>query len=646
MVPIPERVTPQRQRRHITQSGFFRSEPPQRPRITYGRKDTKLLSLTANQFRPDTYAIPSDDENGLAASDALLQAAEREGGSDDDPELSDAERPELHILQINDNPRAVTPIRRQPGARESRAKQLTTATSEKPAPQTKARVPSKKSSKGKLSTPARRLPAKELFLVTSPVNYAQDVQPASTYHGVQSHDPINDRSSSQRKRSISPIGLDDGEIPRRASKAPLTAIRKRLQTPKSRHKSLKRRTAERSSWSRNVEEPKGRDGFEKAELAIPLHMKVQRRRKPKAPLVLGFGALQLKSGPLPEVEFEPSAAELKMETQQGGEGVAFPDNEGNGLVAPTTDSTQRSRQRVSFSDRVREDLIRAQLSSISAPERVPSESEESDADDDEEGGAEDEDGSVWQEDGSAVGDNEDAENQQLDKQEQASLGVSLDFRRASIPGRVPSGSFRRRRALIEVNEAIVEVPDTARDHEQMEYTLQRQEEPAILNSGRSRQHRPRSILKHSTQLVTNSTIRPEETAANTRRNSLIEIGESRYFTDAANALRAPDPARHQIVPRRRSSYFDHREVEVLDSDRIVPETSPEPPDYTNASDLSVLRGSSEAARISSSLPRVTKDLKTLTRSVSREYGTVSQSVRRKPSLPFQSPAKVRRVIEQ
>ena len=134
--------------------------------------------------------------------------------------------------------------------------------------------------------------------------------------------------------------------------------------------------------------------------------------------------------------------------------------------------------------------------------------------------------------------------------------------------------------------------------------------------------------------------RLEATEANTRRNSMIEVAESRYFSDAANSLRSLDPARHVIIPRRRSRHWPLADVEVADSERTVLETSLEPPDYMTLSNLNVVRRSSEAVW-TSSLPTAPKDLKSLTRSVSREHGTLSQYVKRKPSLPFQSPTIVR-----
>ncbi|EME40859.1 hypothetical protein DOTSEDRAFT_27460 [Dothistroma septosporum NZE10] len=99
----------------------------------------------------------------------------------------------------------------------------------------------------------------------------------------------------------------------------------------------------------------------------------------------------------------------------------------------------------------------------------------------------------------------------------------------------------------------------------------------------------------------------------------------------------------------RSNYLARKaserdKVQIYDSEARILATSPEPPNYTDStsSQLHTLRKAADTTWTSSeSLPRAAKDLKALTRSVSREHGTLSQSVRRRPSLPFQSPTKIR-----
>ncbi|KAK3721067.1 hypothetical protein LTR37_003357 [Vermiconidia calcicola] len=677
MVPVQERVAQQRYRKLVAQnsggSSMFASQLPPRPRITYGKKGSKPLSLSGNQFKTSAYAIPSDEEEDRPDANALLQAAAQQVETDsEDSELSDAEPVLKRVVKHIET---ASRIRQKQGTTavgtrtasnvsgssgdDAAPAQVRKAKQTRNALQQDTTAPIRRSreslavriTKNRL-TPQRRIPANELVLVTSPVDDGEIHDPPSSARGVQSQDPIVDTSSSPRKRSISPISSDDGDVKRRPSKAPLSIFKDRIKAPRSAFKSV---ADLRKKQARQVADSSGRDGFDDSELVVVTPRTQTRRvRQRKTQLIPQFGSLQLISGPLPDVEFEPSTGELKMETEQDGS-VPAPisedvgDARDAGIVAAES-ATHSSRRRVSFSSRIRDDIIRAQLSSISAPERVASDSEDSD-----DGIDEDlyDEGSEVLEDAEEIGSeketllNHDEEASAI--QESNDHCVSLDFRRVQGPGQVPLSASLKRRALIEVNEAIIEVPDS--DRVQQGHVLGRESilentehalQSALLNDRPQRQHRPHSILKNTTPMVPDSTTRPEETAANTRRNSVVDVSESRYFSDAINLLSAPDPARHKVVPRRRSSYCEHgfQEVEVPDTDRAIPETSPQSNDYVNFQDLNVLRRSSEAVW-TSSLPRASKNLQALTRSVSREHGTLSQSVRRRPSMTFQSPTKVR-----
>lgn len=196
-----------------------------------------------------------------------------------------------------------------------------------------------------------------------------------------------------------------------------------------------------------------------------------------------------------------------------------------------------------------------------------------------------------------------------------------DFHAIAAPGRPPRRPLGKR-LLIEVADVIDDDPDDA-----------------VLQIDRSEdspqgEPRPRSILKNSTPIIASST-RLQDTAANTRRNSKVEVEESRYFTTAADILRVPYSSTHRVIPRR-LSYLHSSRVEVAGSERFVLETSPQPPDYTNASQLET----SDKAWPCRKLATVPKDLKALTRTISREHGTLSQSSRRRSSLPFRSPTKL------
>lgn len=278
-------------------------------------------------------------------------------------------------------------------------------------------------------------------------------------------------------------------------------------------------------------------------------------------------------------------------------------------------------------------------------------------------------------------------------------GVTLDFRKSSTPG-FAKQSLRKQR-LMEVDEMIIDDPfvDDGLSHTMRNRILDHQ-----CGSNRSpekeRTHRPRSILRSSTPIRQDRVgTKLEDTVANTRRNSniaiesahflappagfgrelevgnrqdvsyetttrrrrtavMVEDNNASYFGTAADQLQHPQQ-QAMLQPRRSnrpdaaaSHFFAQRrreaELHVLDSSRAVPETSPErKTDYMTdlGMSLNVVRSNQGTMWTSSqSLPtaKPSKDLKSLTRSVSREYGTLSQSRRRRPTLPFQSPVKVGR----
>ena len=630
MVQAPTTTAQQRWRSLAAENSvgkgvFASTRPSQPPKITYGRKATKALSLTGGQFRGSAYDIPSDDEEEDEESSPLFVEARRTRGESDsgadESGLSDGG------AAVQDAPTGSHRIVNAPGKKRAIRKPRQTKESQKTR------------SKEQISAPPRRLPVNELFLVASPPNYPIN-DPLSSCPGVEVQDPINDFSSSPRKRSVSPIESEDDLAVHKVVKTPLTTIRKRIQTPKWKHKPVtiarKPKEETRSLLMRyDYTEPRGRDGFDASELLITGSRKLRKVRTPRTPLIPKFDALQLKSGPLPNVEFE-SSVKLELQTQdcEADDVPVYSENDLHQDLFP--------ERRVSFSSGLRNDAIRAQLSSISAPERDSSESGESDAEGEHGDDVEEYDSEEDETDRASIDEVEKRAVVGEDITEQPeNVGVTLDFRRPEMPGQASIARSLQRRHLMEVHESIVEVPDTSPT---------RCGPRGQVNQGQQRRvdvqtpHRPRSILKNSTPMVPESTTTLEQTAANTRRSSIVDLDESRYFAVASNALHESDPARHIIIPRR-PSHFNYAEVEVPDSDRIIPETSPARTRYTDPQ-LNVLRRTSEAVWTSSSCNtgHTTKnpaDLKTLTRSVSREHGTLSQAVRRRPSLSFHSPTKIR-----
>ena len=153
--------------------------------------------------------------------------------------------------------------------------------------------------------------------------------------------------------------------------------------------------------------------------------------------------------------------------------------------------------------------------------------------------------------------------------------------------------------------------------------------------------RPRSILKSTTQSSLQSSIRHEDTDANTRRNSAANFRRSRYFEDTVESLARIDPTRMVVLPRGHASAPEHAAVQVPFTDHMVKETSPERPPggETHSFVDGVRKKPSGTSPAKPALSTGTKDLKSLTRSVSRQFGTLSQSSGKRPSLRFQSPAK-------
>lgn len=715
-------------RKKRRQSSMPNSKRKPAPR-TYG-KQTNPLPLRGTHFiRADVYEIPTEDHTEQTVHDLKANARSRREepdpddsplsgdeleqvyGRDASPVLSPLHSPTLPTssskTSIDASVNALSVLPHHPTGNEHVGCQTELRPASDPArlpvQRSKAEVISAEKGtrvKAKLKEATirrprrqalRTLPVNQLVLVNSPPGH-RDVShdPPSSFAGAETQDPIADQSSSGRKRRISPI-QDEATKPR----APLTSIRKRLKAPAPCHKSLsdlRRKHASRAQLSRAFgEDVRAGDGFETAELTVKYRQIGPRRHHQiSRALMQGFGKLELRSGPLPDVDFDLRSSSLQFasaETRQGADVAnddealvrdeATEDSEQPGHRIPERPSSQKVMRKVSFSDRVLNDSVWAPLSSISAPRRVYSISSDDGEGSDIEQGEEDEVASHGggddvrcdeADDESHVEINEESDegspartppsNQrarrsskywQRDSSPQAparrprrttsTRGVTLNFRESDNPGRVmPRTPFPKRR-LMEVNEMIL---DDGPDGDEMLDV-----EPSLPLPSAA----PRSILRNRTQVHAElePDTGPDATFANTRRNSMVDLDESRYLASAADRLQAPDGGPVVIKQRTsdrfaRSPYFaPPKEIQVPDSDLVIPETSQmQPMRYGEESQLNVLKRGSEAMWTSSqSLSRPARDLKSLTRTVSREHGTLSQSMRRRTSMPFQSPTKVR-----
>ncbi|RMY77511.1 hypothetical protein D0863_01285 [Hortaea werneckii] len=341
------------------------------------------------------------------------------------------------------------------------------------------------------------------------------------------------------------------------------------------------------------------------------------------------------------------------------------------------ESSYPSKRRVSFSDRDR--FIDAQLSSIKAPPRPREDPGDDDAehsaDDDEEVESEtgkDEEEMVFQTvdaanriDDELLVDYVDnsSTRQELTPSEQPALRFenshmgpedavdSSDDEELKEAIEAPRSSRSRsieRMRLMEAEEPIDEFPDTmhaermsaavanhytrsteGHTRRKIQISLGVLEREADRSAGQPRLHRLRSILKSNTPLMPDVTYRPDDLEGNTRRNSrhAVNVEDSRYFSQASEILRNPDTSNHKILPRRiRSNHFSRE-----DEDQV--EAYPGGQLHRSRQDMEFVRDPQDS-------PKPERDLKSLTRQVSRANGTMSQSVRRRSTLGLESPFKI------
>ncbi|KAK0301083.1 hypothetical protein LTR54_000650 [Friedmanniomyces endolithicus] len=707
MVPRPETGT--QQRRHMVVSHGAASdghkEPGRQtgkaPLVTYAGR--KPLSVTGTQFARRTWSTHDHPLNADGQSNAAGIAWQRTGDGKDlesgalipgDP-ISSSKRLQPDRITRVPTRRGIrqatlldVPHFRDGAAQAAHQPHSKAAHPKEPESRTdralEARIPAEapvrasKSSSRQPNTklPARRLPVNELFCVASLPDDDDLFDPPSSTPGIDVLDAIMDQRRQDLEASERGCVID-----KTTPKAPLTSIRKLSKSTKYRHKSLtqlRHKQRPSSLFARaGAQGQAAGDGFELSELEITYRSRAPRQSRECTRIsALTYGVLQLCGGPLPDVTFERRADEFPFEQDTSPDHTSIQQRRNTELSELPKLSTQGSRRAVSFSGR--NEFIVAQLSSVTAPRRHHSDSED-ESEEDDESGVDEERSPVDDAEGIVegfVGGKESGDDSELEASEvvEAATGPLIDERNTHMQAkRRPSIRFSqidetggdvlrnsispvhhntavhgaslctKRRRLIEVDEAIEDIADTVmQDRRGALVTPVDQRH----SDGSASTRRTRSILKNSTPLVAESAFHPKNTAANTRRNSQVAVApasESRYFTAAAQQLDIPDPDRHMIVPRRRSRYFDEACVQVPDSERAIPETSPSPPDYTDASQMAVLRRTSEAVWTSvESLPTTgPRGGGGLTRTVSREHGTMSRSGgSRGPSLPFRSPTKV------
>jgi hypothetical protein len=681
------------------------------PKLTYGKHKNSLLPLTGIQFLHSNVIDAANDRNRLAASNAIVPAADPYSSDAEDSPLSDAEP----VARKHNSKASSSRTKRVSASNIEKAKARThrleagNGSDGQPSPEEQeyashspkgigsksglhtALSAQKKGKRKSVGILRGRLPLNELVLIpdlSQPTNFGK--VPKRDRAALEK-DPI----SSSAQCMLDMVGSDDSDATpaKRKTKMPLSAIRKRLCTPSSRYKSLK---ALRKKYNASQITPTGSqirrivgDGFDRSELTpIPRSRYATRhtRKHHESPLP-DLQALSLVTGPLFDVVFT-SSSQLELDYNQNSH-CDYTAQETTTIAAQSRGTDRLSRRRVEFNSVVEHDVF-AQLSSVSAPIRERSVSLECGSDDDGEEGDDEGDDEEEEEEAEGYADEDEhvpAEDfpppsedhrEMVDSSPNVSperRGYGRDgshlFRATSTSNRQGPGSYppvfhrrstpRGRLPLNEVNEPIDDdnpFDDMLLDNQQefnepatgsvrmieaphLEHLnfsgIQRtSSRPNTQQNPRAQITRTRSILKNSnsTPHVSSDHTRPESTAANTRRNSTIEVDQSRYFSSAKDQLDTSLEA--PVVIRKKSGYSGYyAPIEVPYSDDIVPDTSTgKVVNYTDARQLHTLKRTHEAMWTSSAVPVPETDLKSLTRSVSRNNGTLSQSVRRGSSMRF------------
>lgn len=564
---------------------FVPNAKRRKPVVTYG-KNNRPIPLAATQFLQSSFAFfpdkPSEDSlaDGIGPS---FQAHRQQDPESDSSLLSGAEdfdyAPSDHgraaTKAANQNPpgklKSISkPHRANKGRTQSR---ITKVRHQKSNLQNKTDDPdstlehktARRPKKRPRAAP-RHLPVNELVLVASALHDkssdgSEDSEPNRLHE-----DPIEAFTSSPRRCGGSRTRSESVE---RQPESSFFTLKKRLRKPciaPEDFKQIPRRkpAAVGTHLAREIG-----DGFEGFETALKCRGQSKRKRCKGhvGPITYALAALELGTGPLPPAEFVDSSSALELREDENVDeglivpGVDDPDASESALDHHPSQPAYTSRRQVSFTDKIREDLISAQLSSVSAPPRRPSDSD-SDDEDIEDGGEDtmslDGDQRVDSDQGE---DDDDVENSPCPSTRSGtqsvlsrrSTGASesypsspqlpftvpesevmyYEFHKPGTPGQLPPlGSGRRK--LLDVNGDIIQVEDSS-DHHPAPSRYASLQSENMLDDGLplaapplTTSRHPRSIFKSDLYTMQEKTTRPEDTESNIRRNSLAQAASSRY----------------------------------------------------------------------------------------------------------------------
>ncbi|KAI7360558.1 hypothetical protein KC354_g8768 [Hortaea werneckii] len=371
--------------------------------------------------------------------------------------------------------------------------------------------------------------------------------------------------------------------------APLTTIRKRIRSSKLEHKIVKYEGSRRPfpfKGNRNIG-----DGFEKSELHFDNRIVSHRKRKPwrRGPII--YKQLPIAGGPLPDVMFECSADELNVE-QSGGPHHITAHLPSSSRPADPTDQLAAADEQAqnSLKEETRANFDYGDCAGRGLRTSGPTEK-------------------------TTVGSNHHSKRR-----------VSFSDRDRFISAQLSSiKAPPRPQATSDDDDAEDPEEEDDDDDEDESGSSEDEEQGALQNVDAAKGIDDELLVDYADH----SFISQSDLEGNTRRNSrhAVNVEDSRYFSQASEILRDPDGSNYKTLPRRnRSIYFgreDEKQIEGHHDGR-----------------LHGSRQNAEFMRDSQSSPRPETNLKTLTRQVSMANGTMSQSVRRRSTLGFESPFKM------
>nr|POE71877.1 hypothetical protein CFP56_11753 [Quercus suber] len=210
---------------------------------------------------------------------------------------------------------------------------------------------------------APRLALDELTLVDYPMTPDCDQEPENTPNAFERQDPILDEVSIAHLRQAPFTHPHKFRNTLRSSQ-----IGKRIKIQLHRNRTAKRRRRDCTSSLGDRWVQRGADGFESSEMKVNRrHLSTRRPRKPLKLVKLDIAALELRSGPLPQVTFSSADEMLTLPCEPDSTVASCYEREhGNGNLSQHN-LYRPHRPKTSFQKR--NEWIMAQLSSISAPTR-------------------------------------------------------------------------------------------------------------------------------------------------------------------------------------------------------------------------------------------------------------------------------------